>query len=192
MYHREENYVSEERCVLAEELQIINADAPSWQAVRPLLSIATRLDNDDAYIWHGWNKAQITAMLDRLPTHCTLLAAVWSDATEQQGERIVFSCICEIVNGEVKTVRTFEALSDEELPDLEHLEPGFEHALEIMRAVRQTIAPVAWALFTDKGTWDEWLYTGDESVIDKGALLASFGQQGRCVLMGSQAQQHGS
>ena len=175
--------------MLAEELQIINADALSWQAVRPLLSIAMRLESDDAYVWHGWNKAQITVMLNQLPTHCTIIAGVWSD-DESQVERIVFSCICEIVNGEVKTVRTFEALSDENLPALEHLEPGFEHALEIMRVVRVSVAPVAWALFTDKHTWDEWIYTGDEHIVDKSALLASFAQQGRCVLMGSQAQQH--
>ncbi len=172
--------------MLAEELQIVNADAPSWQAIRPLLSIATRLESDDTYVWHGWNKAQITAMLNQLPAHCTIIAGVWSD-DEQHIERIVFSCICEIVNGEVKTVRTFAALADENLPVLEHLEPGFEHALEIMRVVRVSIAPVAWALFTDKNTWDEWMYTGDEHEIDKGSLLAAFAQQGRCVLMGSQA-----
>ena len=177
--------------MLAEELQIVNADTPSWQTVRPMLSIALRLENDDAYVWHGWNKAQITALLQQLPAHCTLLAGVWSDDENgQQEERIIFSCVCEIVNGEVSTIRTFEALSGESLPSFEHLEPGFEHALEIMRVVRLAIAPVAWALFTDKTTWDEWVYAGDEYVIDKGTLLASLAEQGRCVLMGSQAQQH--
>ena len=177
--------------MLAEELQVVNADAPSWQAVRPILSIALLLERDDAYVWHGWNKAQIVALLNQLPTPCTIVAGVWSVAdNEQQAERIVFSCVCEIVNGEVQTVRTFEALTGEDLPTIEHLEPGFEHALEIMHVVRLSIAPVAWALFTDKNTWDEWVYTGDEQVVDKGKILTSFAQQGRCVLMGSQTQHH--
>ena len=177
--------------MLAEELHILHADSPSWQAVRPLLTVAMRLEQDDAYIWHGWNKAQISAFLQQLPPHCTILAGVWSAAGDiQQREELVFSCACEVVRGEVQTVRTFEALAGGDLPTFEDLEPGFEHALEIMRVARQTIAPVAWALFTDKNTWDEWLYTGDGQVVDKAALLASFAQQGRCVLMGSQTQQH--
>ena len=176
--------------MLAEELQVVNANTPSWQAVRPILSIALQLERDDTYIWHGWNKAQIVAMLNQLPAHCTLIAGVWSVAeNEQQEERIVFSCICEIVKGNVQTVRTFEALTGEDLPALDNLEPGFEHALEIMHVVSSTIAPVAWALFTDKNTWDEWMYIADEHVVDKGKLLTSFAQQGRCVLMGSQAQE---
>ena len=179
--------------MLAEELQVINANAPSWQAVRPMLSIALLLERDDAFVWHGWNKAQIEALLHQLPTHCTLVAGVWSVAeNEQSEEHLVLSCVCEVVNGNVQTVRAFESLTGEDLPTIEHLEPGFEHALEIMRVVRQTIAPVAWALFTDKNTWDEWLYTGDEQAVDKGELLTSFAQQGRCVLMGSRAQQHTS
>ena len=154
--------------MLAEELQVVKADAPSWQAVRPMLSIALQLEHDDTYVWHGWNKTQIVAFLNnQLPTHCTIVAGVWSVAgNEQSEEHLVLT--------------------------IEHLEPGFEHALDIMRVVRKTIAPVAWALFTDKNTWDEWVYTGDEHVVDKGELLASFAQQGRCVLMGSQTQQHTS
>lgn len=178
--------------MLAEELHIIDADSPSWQAVRPLLTIAMRLEQDDAYIWHGWHKEQITTLLRQLPAHCTILAGVWSTDDVQQQEHIVYSCICEVVNGEVQSIRTFEALASEGLPSLQELEPGFEHALEIMRAVRQAIAPVAWALFTDKATWDEWVYTGDERVEDKGEVLASFARQGRCVLMGNQTQHHHS
>ena len=179
--------------MLAEELQVVDADAPSWQAIRPMLSIALLLEHDDAYVWHGWNKAQIVAMLNQLPAHCTLVVGVWSVADDgQPEEHLVLSCICEIVNGDVQTVRTFETLMSDDLPTAEHLEPGFEHALEIMRVVRLTIAPVAWALFTDKNTWNEWVYTGDEHVVDKGELLASFAQQGRCVLMGSQTQQRTS
>jgi len=176
--------------VLAEELHIVDANAPLWKAVRPLLTVAMRLEQDDAYVWHGWNKEQITLCLQQLPRHCTILAGVWSaDEDEQQQESVVFGCICEIVNGEVQSIRTFEFLIDEGLPSVEELEPGFEHALEIMRVVRQAIAPVAWALFTDKATWDEWVFAGDERVVDKGEVLATLARQGRCVLMGSQTQQ---
>jgi len=179
--------------VLAEELHVVQADSPSWQAVRPFLSIALLLEREDTAVWHGWNKAQISVFLKQLPQHCTILAGVWSaDDNEQQQEHIALSCVCEVGNGEVQTIRTFEALPGENLPAYEDLEPGFEHALEIMRVVRLTIAPVAWALFTDQITWNEWMYTGDEHVVDKGKLLASFIQQGRCVLMGSQTQQHTS
>ncbi|GAC1389104.1 MAG: hypothetical protein NVSMB38_02150 [Ktedonobacteraceae bacterium] len=177
--------------MLAEELHVLDANSLLWQAIRSLLTIAMRLEQDDTYMWHGWNKEQITTFLKQLPMHCTLLAGVWAtDENEQQQERVVFGCVCEVVNGEVQSVRTFEALTGGELPPLQELEPGFEHALEIMRVVRQSIAPVAWALFTDKATWDEWVYTGDERVIDKGELLAAFARQGRCVLMGSQTQHH--
>ncbi|GAC1650627.1 MAG: hypothetical protein NVS4B12_20600 [Ktedonobacteraceae bacterium] len=177
--------------MLAEELHVVNANAPSWQTVRPLLTIAMRLEQDDTYVWHGWNKEQITAFLIQLPAHCTILAGVWSaDDDEQQQGHVLFSCICEVINGEVQSMRTFEGITGEGLPTFEDLEPGFEHALAIMRVISQSIAPVAWALFTDEATWDEWMHTGDERAIDKGKLLTSFAQQGRCVLMGSQTQQH--
>ncbi len=173
--------------MLAEELQIIDGDTSSWQAIRPLLMIAARLEQDTSFVWHGWNKAQITALLSPLPMHCTLIAGVWSVSDEQQlQEQVVLSCICEIVCGEVQSVRTFEALIDETLPPVANLEPGFEHASAILRVVKATIAPVAWAIFTDKATWDEWLYTGDTRVEDKGELLASLARQGRCVLLGDQ------
>lgn len=173
--------------MLAEELHIIDADAPSWPMIRPLLNAAMLLEQNDTFVWHGWNKAQISTFLTSLPAHCTILAGVWSVSDDEQ---LVVSCVCEIVDGEVQSVRTFESLRGEALPSLHELEPGSEHALEIMRVVRQTIAPVAWAIFTDKTTWDEWVYSGTENVIDKGEMLASLAAQGRCVLMGSQARNH--
>jgi len=189
MIHCKTTIVDEEACVLAEELHIVDANAPAWPLIRPLLNSAMLLEQNDTLVWHGWNKAQITTLLTQLPTHCTILAGVWSSSTdEQQQEHLILSCVCEVRNGEVQTVRTFETLVSEELPSIQVLEPGFEHALEIMRVVRQTIAPVAWALFTDKATWDEWVYSGNENVIDKGAMLAFLAAQGRCVLMGSQAR----
>ena len=107
-------------------------------------------------------------------------------------ESLVVGCVFEVVDGEVCTIRTFEALTEAGLPSVKELEPGFEHASEIMRVVRTQIAPVAWALFTDKTTWNEWLFGDDDKrdAVDKGELLASFARQGRCVLLGSQTVHH--
>ena len=63
-----------------------------------------------------------------------------------------------------------------------------DDAQEIIHLTDQLVAPVAWALFMEKSTWDEWLFAseGDGIVLDKGQQLTTFTQQGRCVLMGSQ------
>jgi len=185
--------------VLAEEVLVLNADAPLWQAVRPLLDAALRLDQrDDTCSWHGWNKQQIAAFLQCLPEHCTLLVGVWEAAAdEEQGngaehESLVTGFVCEVIDAEVHSLHTFEALDDADLPPIQELEPGFEHAQKLMRVVKKQLAPVAWALFTDKATWDEWLFAEgkDGEVIDKGELLASFARRGRCVLMGTQTAHH--
>lgn len=184
--------------MLAEELLIIDPDAASWQAMRPLLTIALNIDQHDEYVWHGWNKRQISSFLERLAAHATLVVAVWStDADEQEKEQLQLGFVCEVRGGQICTIRTFESLVGEDIPPVHELEPGAEHALAIMRRVRTKIAPVAWALFTDKATWDEWVYTDekhrdseDNSLIDKGELLMALAQQGRCVLMGSQARHH--
>lgn len=178
--------------MLAEELSVIDADSTLWSAARPLLDNALRLEQqDDVYIWHGWRKSQVNAFLQRLPAHCTLLVGVWG-ASEDSQEQLILGVVCEVIEGAIHTIRTFESLADPDLPAVQELEPGFEHALELMRVVRNRIAPVAWALFTDKTTWDEWLFAAEEGEgeIDKGAVLASFAQQGRCVLLGSQASHH--
>jgi hypothetical protein len=178
--------------VLAEELSVIDADSALWSAARPLLDNALRLEQGDgAYIWHGWRKSQVNAFLQRLPAHCTLLVGVWG-AGEDDQEQLILGFVCEVIEGEIHTIRTFESLVDPDLPAVQELEPGFEHALALMRVVRNKIAPVAWALFTDKTTWDEWLFVAgeNEGEIDKGSVLASFARQGRCVLLGSQASHH--
>jgi hypothetical protein len=178
--------------VLADELSVIDADSRLWSAARPLLDNALRLEQqDETYIWHGWRKSQVNAFLQSLPVHCTLLVGVWG-TSEEDREQLILGCACEVVEGEICTIRTFEALADPDLPSVHELEPGFEHALALMRVARISIAPVAWALFTDKTTWDEWLFAAgeDEGEIDKGTVLASFAQQGRCVLLGSQASHH--
>jgi len=179
--------------VLAEELTVVDGDTSLWQAVRPLLDVALRLEqHNDAYVWHGWSKRQINAFLAMLPSRCSLVAGVWETeaaGTAREQEYLVLGCICEVVEGEVRSVRTFEALTAAGLKAVKHLEPGFEDAFEIMRVARAQVAPVAWALFIDRITWDEWLFAGDgdEGVIDKGELLASFVRKGRCVLLSSRS-----
>jgi hypothetical protein len=171
--------------VLSEELLIFDADSSLWHRIGPLLDAALRLAQmDESYAWHGWHKQQINAFLQRLPAHCTLLLGVWETATEQK-ETLAIGCVCEVSEGEVCSIRTFEALAD--VPHVQELEPGFEHALALMQATRTQVATVAWALFTDKATWDEWLLTED---VDKGELLATLATQGRCVLLGNQTKHH--
>jgi hypothetical protein len=183
--------------LLAEELSIIDADSPLWSAARPLLAVALQLEqNGDTYVWHGWNKMQIEGFLKSLPLHCTLVVGVWETTEGENGsqdhEALVMGVVCEVLDGQIQTLRTFAALSAVSLPPLEELEPGFEHAREILRAVKVEVAPVAWAMFTDKTTWDEWLLTtaDDDGVVDKGQLLTTFARQGRCVFMGSEASHH--
>lgn len=174
--------------MLSEELLILDADSPSWRQIRPLLDATLRLaQKDESYAWHGWHKQQINAFLQGLPAHCTLMVGVWETATDQ-GEALALGCVCEISAGAVCSIRTFDALAD--LPDVQTLEPGFEHAFALMQAAKAQIAPVAWALFTDKTTWDEWLLTEevDGHAVDKGELLATFASQGRCVLLGNQTK----
>jgi hypothetical protein len=176
--------------VLAEDLLLVDTQSTLWDTVRPLLDVAVGLEQgDERYAWHGWNRKQIDAFLAHLPDHCTLIAGVWETVSnENDKEQLVLCCIGEVIEGRLHSLRTYEALDDENLPPMAELEPGFEDARLLMNSAREHIAPVAWALFIDKATWDEWILTAgeDESVIDKGELLASLARQGRCVLMGSQ------
>ena len=146
-----------------------------WQAVRPILDAALRLDrNDDVYSWHGWSKQQISAFLRSLPLRCSLVVGVWEaeDAGRADGafehELLVLGVVCEVVAGEVCSIRTFETLAADGLKPAHQLEPGIEDALEIIRHAKKQVAPVAWALFTDRTTWNEWLLaergigTGDD------------------------------
>jgi hypothetical protein len=174
--------------VLSEELLIFDADSSLWHQIRPLLDATLQLEQmDESSSWHGWQKQQINAFLQGLPVHCTLLVGVWETSTDQR-EVLALGCVCEVSQGQVCSIRTFEALSD--LPHVQELEPGFEHALALMQAAKIQVAPVAWALFTDKATWDEWLFTEevDGNTVDKGELLATFATQGRCVLLGNQTK----
>jgi len=185
--------------VLAEELLVFDAASPLWNATRPLLDVALRLEQyDESYTWHGWNKQQISTFLKSLPPRCSLVVGVWktasagNDEEQHEYESLVLGVVCEVVDGEVCSIRSFEALAEYGLKAVEDLEPGVDDALEIMRVVRAQVAPVAWALFTDKAAWDEWLFAGDDkgSVVNKGDILASLARQGRCVIMGSQTGHH--
>jgi hypothetical protein len=188
-----------EHVVLAEELMIIDADSPLWFTARPLLDAALRLEQHNAgYIWHGWNKEQIDAFLNGLPSPCSLLAGVWqtepAHGNKPEEEKLAIGIVCEVVEGEVCSLRTFGALTQSGLKPASELEAGFEDAVAIMRAAKSAVAPVAWALFTDISTWNTWIFgDGDaevaverNGVVDKGELLARLARQGKCVLMGSQ------
>jgi hypothetical protein len=182
--------VRKEYSVLAEEFVVLDGESPLWIASRSLLDIALRLDQQEDYVWHGWKRSHMNAFLQKLPKHCSLLVGVWQEGNgQEQTESLVLGVVCEVRDGEVCSLRTFSSLVDESLPETQQLEPGYQHALELMRVAREQVAPVAWALFTDKYTWDEWLFAEKEGEqdIDKGELLAVFASEGRCVLMGSQA-----
>jgi len=186
-----------EHDVLAEELVVLNGDSPLFRPVRPLLDAALRLEQqDESYSWHGWDKQQIQAFLASLPSSCSLVVGVWetipADDKRPEHEQLVLGCVCEVHEGVVYSIRTFDALEMAGLKPADHLEPGIDDALEIMRAARTLTSVVAWALFIEKTAWDEWLFaSGDDgAVIDKGELLASYARQGRCVLMGSRTAHH--
>lgn len=181
-------------------IQFNYADSLLWRAARPLVDVVLRMegeeggeDSEDG--WHGWTSRQIGSFLDTLPARCCLVVGVWETVaeggTELEREALTLGVVCEVVEGEVRSLRTFDTLVAAGLKATEQLEPGFEDALEIMRVARMTVAPVAWALFTDKATWDEWIFDGgdgdDGGSINKSELLVSFVRRGRCVLMGSQA-----
>jgi hypothetical protein len=179
-------------CVFAEEFVVLDADSLLWAEARSLLNAALHLEQqDDQFVWHGWQKQHITTFLQNLPSHCALLAGVWM-ADDGPEERLVLGLVCEVMNGEISSLRTFESLVDSTLPAISVLEPGFEHARELLRVTKAQVAPVAWAIFTDLATWQEWLFTEESAdrIPDKAELLASLARQGRCVLMGSQVMHH--
>ncbi len=181
--------------MLAKDLIVYDNDSPLWLSARPLLDIAVRLDqNDETYSWNGWNKRRITDFLISLPSPSSLIVGVWETISEKEGspegEKLVIGLVFEITEGEVSSIRTFDALTIDGLKPSTQLEPGIDDALEIIRHTEKLVAPVAWALFMEKSTWDEWLsaIADDGTVIDKGRQLITLIHQGRCVLMGSQTK----
>jgi len=179
--------------VLAEELVVLDADSPQWSAAKPLLEAALRLEQrEDHYSWRGWNKRQIDAFLEGLPQRCSLVVGVWETSLAEndviEHEALMLGVVCEVVAGEVCSIRTYEALTAYGLGPVSSLEPGIDDAMEIMRIVRTQVAPVAWALFTDKATWNEWLFasSGQGDVVNITDILTACARQGRCVIMGNQ------
>jgi hypothetical protein len=181
--------------MLAQELVVLDGDSPLWERGRALLNAALLLEQqDEHYVWHGWTKRQVEGFLEQLPSPCSLVLGVWQTAAHPAGnrddERLVLGLVCEVVEGEMRSIRTFEALRATGLKDVALLEPGYDDALAILRTAQAQVAPVAWALFTDLQTWNEWVL-GDsaqpeQEAVDKGEMLAAFARQGRCVLLGQQ------
>ena len=179
--------------MLAEEFTVLDADSPLWSTACPLLDAALLIEqSDEGFAWHGWDRHQIRLFLASLPPTCTLVVGVWDSLQEEEDsserELLTMGVVCEVLDGIVHSVRTFDALLDAGLKSVEQLEPSIEDATEILRVVRTEVAPAAWALFTDRATWNAWLFTDDDEgqVMDKGEQLAAFARQGCCVLMGQQ------
>ena len=184
--------------MLAEELQVLDGEDGLWLAVRPLLDAALRLDRrEETFVWRGWQRNQIDAFLATLPSPCSLVVGVWETfpATETGSaqDKLVLGVVCLVKGGEVCSLSTFTSLVQAGLKPVDELEIGMEDALEIMHYARRQVGPVAWALFIEKAAWDEWIFTAadGDGALDKGALLDRLVQEGRCVLMGSQAVQQG-
>jgi hypothetical protein len=178
--------------LLAEKFIVIDSDSSLWLSARPLLDIVLRFDQiDETYSWNGWSKQQIRDFLNCLPSRSSLVVGVWETLLAKEGspecENLVIDLICEIIDGEVCSVRTFDVLTVGGLKPSIQLEPGIDDAREIIRQTEKLVAPVAWALFTEKSTWDKWLFAGkDDGIgVDKGQQLATFIRQGRCVLLGN-------
>nr|BBH95867.1 hypothetical protein KTA_40660 [Thermogemmatispora argillosa] len=187
--------------MLAQEVAVFDGDSPLWERARALLNAALLLEeHDESYVWHGWTRSQIEAFLQGLPSPCSLVVAVWQAAMPEQAatqtreataERLLLGLVCEVVGGEIRSIRTFDSLRTAGLKAVDELEPGYEDGLAILRAAHTLVAPVAWALFTDWQTWNEWLLgsaeeQSSERAVDKGALLTALVQAGRCVLLGTQ------
>ncbi len=92
--------------VLAEELTVLDAGSPLWNAVRPVLHAALRLEqNDESYIWYGWQKQYIDTFLKSLPAKCSLLVGVWetipTTENDTEHEQLVLGAVCECWPGRV-------------------------------------------------------------------------------------------
>lgn len=183
--------------MLAEDLLVIDGDSPLWPIARPLLHAALQLEQrDQSFSWHGWQKQPISDFLQGLPQRCAIIAGVWETVPGEDPlsdtELLRLGLVCEVIDGQICTIRTFQALLPAGLKPLRELEPGINDALEIMRIVRAEIAPVAWALFTDTTTWNAWMFGSAAQVddADKATLLAELARKGCCVLLGSRAAHH--
>lgn len=179
--------------MLAEELRVLNGEDTLWRTARPLLDAVLRMERaDETFVWHGWQKSQINTFLASLPSPCSLVVGAWdtlADETQQVQDKLVLGIVCAVEQGEIRSLSTFTSLVSAGLKPIEELEIGMEDALEIMHYARRQVGPVAWALFLEKATWDEWILAEahEGGAVDKGKLLDEFIEAGRCVVMGSRA-----
>jgi hypothetical protein len=124
------------------------------------------------------------------------VVGVWETISENAGiaesERMVIGLICEVIHGEVHSIRTFDALSANGLKPSNQLEPGVDDAREIILYTEKLVAPVSWAFFTEKTTWDALLFSSVDNgtMVDKAQQLAALIHQGRCVIMGNKTKYH--
>ena len=181
--------------LLAKEFRVIDETSPLWMCCSSLLDIAMCFDHsDETYSWNGWSKQQIRNFLQALPSRSSIVVGVWDTLCEKEGdtkrEELVIGLVCEVINGEVHSIRTFDALNVDGLKPSDGLEPGIDDAREIILHTERAVAPVAWALFMEKSTWDEWLFASadENAVLEKGPQLIELAHQGRCVLMRSKAK----
>lgn len=183
--------------MLAEEFKVIDSDSTLWLSSNSLLDIVRRFEEqNEAYSWNGWNNQQIRNFLQSLPARSSIVVGVWETIAEKDGsaesEKLVIGLICEVIHGEVYSIRTFDALSSDGLKPSNQLEPGIDDARKIILYTEKLVAPVAWALFTEKTTWDELLFSSVDNgtVVDKAQQLAALIHQGRCVIMGNKTKYH--
>ncbi len=181
--------------MIAEEFMVIDDSSPLWQSCSSLMDVALRIDgSDDGYSWNGWNKQQIRNFLHSLPSKSSIVLGVWemSCGKEHYSEReeLAIGLVFEVIDGDVYSVRTFDALKADGLKPSNQLEAGIDDAREIIRHAEKVVAPVAWALFLEKTTWDEWLFeTIDiDAQADKAQQLEVMTNQGRCVILGSKTR----
>lgn len=179
--------------MLAEEFKVIDGNSPLWLSSKSLLDVAKGFEREDeTYSWNGWGKQQIRKFLHSLPSRSSIVVGVWEVLCENEGhaehEELVVGLVCEVIDGEVRSVRTFDALKADGLKPSDQLEPGVDDAREIIQHVERVVAPVAWALFTEKATWDELLLPRvvNGTVVDKAKQFDTLIQEGRCVIMGNQ------
>src|SRR5579884_1418287 len=102
--------------VLAEELLIVDGDARLWQAARPLLDVALRMEQgDESFVWHGWNRQQIERFLAQLPSPSSRVEGVGESIAAEEEEqrpgraRLIVGRVGEVVEGGGRTIRACEA-----------------------------------------------------------------------------------
>ena len=111
--------------MLAEELIILHNEHALWQAARPLLEIALRLEQgaEDA-IWHGWQKKQMNTFLATLPSPCSLVVGVWdtfpATSTQSAQDCLVLGIVCEVMSNRCRSSKRSTLTSTSISPERHH------------------------------------------------------------------------